>query len=40
MGYTDGMRDILEYYEKMRAKKTENASLRACYKKIEEIENA
>ena len=40
MGYTDGMRDILEYYEKMRAKKTEETSLRACYKKIEEIENA
>ena len=30
MGYTDGMRDILEYYEKMREKKTEEASLRAC----------
>jgi hypothetical protein len=39
MGYTDGMRYILEYYGEMRAKKTEDAALRACYKKIEEIEN-
>ena len=39
MRYTDGMRDILEYYEEMRAKKSEDASIRACYKKIAEIEN-
>ena len=39
MEYTDGMRDILEYYDEMRAKKTEDAALRACYKKIAEIEN-
>lgn len=39
MKYTDGMIDILKYYEEMRAKKSEDAALRACYKKIAEIEN-
>ena len=39
MKYTDGMKYILEYYAEMRTKKSEDASIRACYKRIAEIEN-
>ena len=36
--YTDGMKYILKFYGDMRMKKTEDSTLRACFKEIARIE--
>lgn len=38
MQKAQAMREILEYFDEMRATKTEDSAMRACYKHIETLE--